>query len=372
MAIEHLLEYDDIMLIPTPTNPGVPEKLNYFLQDKDDQTGVALNSFPIFTSPMDGIIDETNWKLWADSGIKPIIPRTIPLEVRVQSCLSVWTSFSIQEVYDLWMKEDKRSIPSQFHICIDCGNGEDLKMLTMAAKLKQLYKNQLLLMGGNISNPDTYQHYCRAGIDYVRVGATSGSLVDKDHFGFHYPQASLLMKIQESRKLMIAQKIITTKIVADGGIKRPSDILKAVALGADYVMIGREFIQLLEAAGSIYKKMRDPSQPTKEWYDEISEADYNTLLPETLKKYKFWRTYHANTSPEIQALRNGFGDLTEWKKNKPGDKIKSGDGGWEWIRVTGTLKDWIKNFKEVINYGFMMTGSTGWEEFKNNSRYVAI
>lgn len=369
MADNRTYEYENVLLIPSSTSPGF-QKINLEVVDSIDQTGVDISSYPIFASPMDGITDTENWQMWSKNKIKSIIPRTIPLEIRVQSMTTVWTAFSVQEVKDLFLNSDKRGIQSQFHVAIDCGSGNDISLIQMYAKLKQMYGPQLILMAANISNPETYQHIARAGADYVRVGMASGSLVDKDKFGFHYPMASLLMKIQESRKLLIGQGGGKTKVIADGGIKSHSDILKAIALGADYVMIGREFIQLIEAAGSVYKLQRDPSQPQKEWYDEVLGEELELLTPEKVRKHKLFRVYHANTSPEVQALRQGYNSLDQWKKNKPGAKIKSGDGTWEWVRITGSIVDWIAEFREVAAFGFLQTGATTWEEFKTKCKYV--
>lgn len=370
MSVEKKLGYDDIDLIPTPTNPGL-QKINLEVIDPIDSTGYDRQSFPVFTSPMDGIIDVENCLEWTNHKIKVIIPRTIPIETRLQSVSSVWTAFSMQEVRQIFLENDKRGVQSQFHVSIDCGNCGDLKLLDLCARLKQSYGNQLLLMVGNLGNPELYQHLNRAMVDYVRVGISTGSLVDKSHYGFGYPMASLLMEIEKSRKLLTAQGGGKTKVIADGGIRNHSDILKALALGADYVMIGRQFIQLIESSSPIYRMDKDPSQPHKEWPTEIMGEALAQLSPEKIIKHKYYKLYHANTSPEVLALQQGYGDVTAWKK-KAGGKEKIGDGGMEWVRITGTLEDWIKEFKEVAGYGFLLTGATNWEEFKTKSRYVPV
>lgn len=371
MAIDFALELDNIRLIPTPTNPGNTGKTNFLISDPGNQTLVGNESLPIFTSPMPAIVDEENWQVWAKEKINPIIPRTAPIEVRTQSVGDVWTAFSVSEVYDLWLKTDQRGTGKQFHICIDCGNGGDMKMLEMCAKLKSLYKNQVIIMAGNIGNPNTIDSYCRAGIDYARVGIASGSLVDKDYFSHHYPMASLLQEIEKKRKLLEAKNLPVTKVIADGGIKTPADVLKAISLGADYVMIGRQFAELTEAAGTVYKKMKDPSQPMKEWFEEVRESDYMAIESGKIASRKFYRAYHGNTSPEVQALRAGFSDVNKWKAAK-GNKTKMADASFEWIRITGTLDEWIKDLKEVAGYGFLMCGAEDWRTFKINSKYIPV
>ena len=67
-------------------------------------------------------------------------------------------------------------------------------------------------------------------------------------YGFHLPMASLLDKIKLYRRTAAIGLPKTVKIIADGGIKRPSDIIKALALGADGVLICRPFVNMIYGA----------------------------------------------------------------------------------------------------------------------------
>lgn len=368
--MEKLLELSDITLIPRELNDGWGnnKKINYLIDSPEEVTGIN-KSLPIFTSPMEAIVGVDNWKIYQDQGIKPILPRTVDINTRLDACGYIFSAFSIQEVVDNFLNRNMTGSNVQFHICIDSGNGHDSNLLSLGQKLKQTYGRQMILMGGNIGNPQTYVSYSRSGFDYVRVGISSGSLVNKNKFGFHYPMASLLGSISQIKKSN-KQQLREVKVIADGGITGCSDILKAVAMGADYVMIGREFAKILEASGTLYKRTIKPD-PEPNTIEEVENPEkLLSLTPTELLELDLVRQYFGNTTPEMQALRDGYSNMSEWMQGKP--KIRITDSEWTWIEVDKTIKDWIRDFKECVSYGFIITNASGWNEFREKVMYGRI
>lgn len=366
--MEKSLELSDIVLYPGTLNSGLSiEKIDYFLEDDQEVTGVS-KSFPVFTSPMEAIVGVDNWKMWQDAGIKPILPRTVDLNTRLDACGFIFSAFSLQEVRDNFLEIDQRSSNRQFHICVDLGNGHDVSLMDLGQRLKQQYGKQVLLMGGNIANPKTYEVYSSVGFDYVRVGISSGSLVDKDKYGFHYPTGSLLGSISSIKK-SLKGRVKDVKVIADGGITCHSDILKAIALGADYVMIGREFAKILEASGTVYKRTIKSDQDIIEEIQDL--GNLSNLSPLELSELDLVRQYFGNTTPEMQALRAGFSDVDSWmSSDKP--RVKVSDSEWVWVGIDKSLKSWIQDFRECINYGFMMSDAKSWREFKEKILYTRV
>lgn len=364
--MEKLFELKDIALIPSSSNTGYRSKINHLTVDSADVTGMS-QSLPIFTSPMEAIIDSNNWKVWQDQGIKPVLPRTEELETRLAACCYIFSAFSIEEVRSNFLSQNRRSMQNQFHVCIDCGNGHDSNLLELGHRLKQLYGQQLILMAGNIGSPETYINYCKAGFDYVRVGMSGGSLVDRNKYGFYYPMGSLLYDITMVKsKACIGLKPV--KIIADGGIRSQSDVMKCIALGADYVMIGREFSKLIEAAGTIYRKTEKDGE---EIMEEVRNPESLLNIPLVeLVSLDLVRQYCGNTTPEIQAIRQGYRNIEEWKKQNP--RIKISDSSWEWIKIEESLQDWIRDFKDCVDYSFMMSNAADYETFRKNVKFGRI
>lgn len=360
--MEKLLELEDISLYPSELNNGYQlSKYNYGVMDELDKT----TSLPIFTSPSDAVIDHTNWKVWTKEGIRPVLPRTEDINTRLDGCQYIFTAFSLPEVKEHFISRGKRNSNQQFRVCIDCGNGGDIEIFNTSQQLKKIYGPQINIMAGNIGNAKTYIDYCKAGIDYVRLGIASGSLVDYSRYGFYYPMAQLLIDTVGIRNTACAG-LKLTKIIADGGISNVVDILKCIALGADYVMCGRQFVRLIEAAGTIGRKNEKTDQ-----YEEITRAEAEQLLSENgPKDAKLKRLYCGNTTYEEQARRAGYDNIDDWMDGN--GKTKPSDSRTEWVAVTGTLKGWLSDMYDKFNYAFAMSNSVDWKTYKQNIKYGRI
>lgn len=356
--MQELLDLDDITLIPSVINNGWRNnnQINYLT--RDTISGIQ-DSFPIFTSPMPAIVNEKNWRLWMNNKINSVIPRTVDLNTRLELCQYTFSCLSFEEAKQNFLDQDRRYIQAQFKLCLDVGNGHDSLILELASKLKQQYGKQVILMGGNIENPNAYVNYSRAGFDFMRVGMTSGSLVIKSKFAFGYPMASLLMEISKEKAKNTVRPL---NIIVDGGIKDYSDIIKCIALGADYVMIGREFAKILEAAGTVYNKKRS-SDGVESLEEILRSAD---LSEEELKDLGVYRIYSGNTTLETQAIRAGYSNIDQLNNPKIVDSKNI------WIPVTRRLDSWIDELKEHIRYTFMMTNAKNWHEFRSNVRIGRI
>lgn len=206
---------------------------------------------PLFTAPMSSVINTDNAKYFSRY-VHTIIPRHIELKERLKFLGSyIFIAVSLKEFEDL-LESDyfKPNIEEDnlCYICIDLANGHMQKLLDLCLKAKNMYGRKITLMTGNIANPETYKLYCQIGIDYVRVGIGGGSVcLTSANTGVHYPMGSLLEHIGEIKRRREKEDSFTTKVVADGGFSNFDQIIKALALGADYVMLGRIFAKCKEA-----------------------------------------------------------------------------------------------------------------------------
>ena len=350
--MEKLLELEDIGLVPAQTNSGNQEsKCDYFVYDDLDGN---FRSLPIFTSPMDSVVNEENWRIYYDNLIRPILPRTSDIKIRLEGCEYIFAAFSISEVREHFLSF-KRNSPRQFRICIDPGNGHDMEVFNVCLTLKDQYQDQALVMIGNLGNPKAYANASDARADYVRVGMTTGSLVSNSR-GFSYPMATMLLDIKGMKaSALIGKK--HPKIIADGGIRTKEDILKALALGADYVMIGRQFAKMAEAAGVMFKTVKGSDgikteeEVPRGVVDKMSRAD---LEADDIKRY-----YAGNTTYQIQARRDGYSDVHDWS-----GKRRPCDSKVDIVTVKYHIGDWLNDLYEIFTYGFTMADSLKWPEFK--------
>ena len=133
---------------------------------------------PIFTAPMSSVVNEENYAKWHNNHIIPILPRNIDLSVRIDySKRGQWAAFSLNEFYEVFCNENKTTEPpvSLWYALIDVANGHMKQLYDMVKKAKSIHGKGLIVMVGNIANPETYKECVNAGVDYVRVGIGAGN-----------------------------------------------------------------------------------------------------------------------------------------------------------------------------------------------------
>ncbi|MGL5020947.1 MAG: IMP dehydrogenase, partial [Mycoplasmatales bacterium] len=117
-------------------------------------------------------------------------------------------------------------------LVIDSAHGNSKRVIDLVSKIRELGK-EIVIVAGNVVTPDAVINLAKAGADIIKVGIGSGSIcTTRVISGVGSPQLSAVMECSE------AAKKVGVKIIADGGIKYSGDIVKALAAGADVVMLG--------------------------------------------------------------------------------------------------------------------------------------
>ena len=127
--------YNDVTIIPSEVSEvSSRSECNPFYIDND---------LPIFAAPMSSVISEENYQDFIDEGITPIIPRSVPLNNRIELLLSgVWTAVSLQEFIDLFVDEESDYYESiitglKFKVCVDIANGHMLRLYDLCERAKR-------------------------------------------------------------------------------------------------------------------------------------------------------------------------------------------------------------------------------------------
>ena len=167
-------------------------------------------------------------------------------------------------------------------ICIDVAHGDHLMMKEALTDLKHEFGNSVNFMAGNVATADAYKCLCDWGADSVRVGIGGGSICStRIQTGHGVPN------IEAIRECALVEYDIP--IVADGGIKTSGDAVKALAVGADFVMVGSLLAGTTETPGDIvgidgvkYKAYRcmASAEAQTEWRGDYSFAEgISTRVP---------------------------------------------------------------------------------------------
>ena len=134
-------------------------------------------------------------------------------------------------------------------IVIDTAHGHTKKVAEIIKIIKKIKPEKTALCAGNIATTEAAKFLIRLGVDIIKVGIGPGSIcTTRLVAGIGVPQLSAILNV---RKAIGKNK---TTLISDGGIKFSGDLAKALAAGADAVMIGSLFSGTDQAPGKIIKK----------------------------------------------------------------------------------------------------------------------
>jgi len=290
---------------------------------------------PLFTAPMSTVVDLTNYKKYIKNKINPILPRTENIQTRLQKMNYVWCAFSLDE-FKLYFL-DTYANGKSMHVLIDIANGGMVKLLNYIKSAKKKYGSKIVIMAGNVANPETYVNLSLAGADYVRLSVGAGNAcTTSPNTGVHYAMASLIDKCRQYYDEYLCRSTTLAFIVADGGMKGYGDIIKALALGAHFVMCGSLFNKMLESAA--YTSMND--------YGFISKIDqYSQEALDKFKEgYKFEKEFYGMSTKKAQ-------------KEMGHEILKTSEGLITYRMVEYTMEGWADNFISYLRSAMSYTNS---------------
>ncbi|MFL2707781.1 MAG: IMP dehydrogenase [Gammaproteobacteria bacterium] len=211
---------------------------------------------------------------------------------------------------------------------IDSAHGHSKNVIDTIKLIKKEFKD-VDVIGGNVATSEGALELVRAGADAVKVGMGPGSIcTTRIIAGIGVPQISAILEI---KKALVGRDI---SIIADGGVRFSGDIAKAIAAGADSVMLGGLFAGTEEAPGEVelfqgrsfktYRGMGSIGAMTeREDANRYSQEDVESdkLVPEGIEgrvPYKGWVVNVINQL--VGGLRQSMGyigckDISQMQKD---------------------------------------------------------
>lgn len=235
MILEEALTFDDIMLVPKHST--VPSRK---LPDTATQLGHQRLCIPIIASPMNTVTERDMAKAMSEIGASSVIHRYMSIKRQCEEYYQV--SCYRRDVYMPWVavgaSGDYLERAQALHemgarlFCIDVANGHSEICLDAVKALRKAFSGtETSIMAGNVCTGEGARNLEEAGVDVIRCGIGPGSMcTTRLVTGFGVPQVTAIQWCVDAVK--------NATIVADGGIRSSGDIVKALALGADAVMIG--------------------------------------------------------------------------------------------------------------------------------------
>lgn len=327
MKVKKGYDFDDLLLIPRKSSVDSRE-------DVDLGAGYMhlYLKIPIICSPMKGISSPTLINKLGELGGMGILHRFHKSQGSwLRSLEDIDKSIPFGVAFGAEINEIRLRMALDRGakvICIDIANGYIDILLDAVTSLRNLIINnnyQTLLMAGNVATHAGARDLFNAGCDMVRVGIGSGALcTTRNVTGIGVPQLTAIEKCST----------IPGAVVADGGIRTSGDIVKALAMGADYVMIGTLFGHAEEADndgvifGMASRRLQEEYYHATKSIEGIERSTGRKVPLETIVDELVWGMKSAYTylgAENTQQLRNN----AEWIEAGRGT-IKDLTNGWSY------------------------------------------
>ena len=352
-------DFDDILIEPDQSSVILSRK---GLEIRDEN-----GMLPLFTAPMDTVINISNSLKFKDNGITSILPRTEDMSDISRNNKFQWFSYSLNDFIDLFLVTDvgekrnglrediiNRVKTEKIYALIDIANGHIKKLEEVVIATKEKYGDSVVLMVGNIANSETYKILSDAGADYIRIGiGNGGGCLTTQQLGIGYPMGSLIKECYD-----VSCEIKTpAKIVADGGFQKYADIIKGLALGADYIMLGSILNKALESCADTYLENENHGN-WKTPGEKVDQYDESTAIQFSFGK-KYFKLFRGMSTKEAQKAM-GKTDL------------KTSEGIVKLNPVEYTLKGWTDNFESYLKSAMSYTNKTNIKDFNGGVKFNFI
>jgi IMP dehydrogenase len=158
-------------------------------------------------------------------------------------------------------------------LCIDSSDGYTVWQARTLEFVREKYGDRVHCGAGNVVDGAGFRYLADAGAAFVKVGIGGGSIcITRDQKGIGRGQASALLDVARERDAYAAQTGVYVPLCCDGGILSDRDIAVALAMGADFIMLGRYFARFEESPS---RKVTVGGQVYKEYWGEGSKRARN-------------------------------------------------------------------------------------------------
>ena len=172
-------------------------------------------------------------------------------------------------------------------LCLDSSDGYTEWQSEASRYLRREYGDSIVIGGGNVVTAEGFKYLVEKGeVDFVKVGIGGGSIcTTREQKGIGRGQASAVMDIAEMRDRYFKEKKIYIPICSDGGLNSDTQVILALAMGADFVMMGKYFAMTDESPtpkinykGRLFKPYwGEGSNRARNW-QRYSQTENNQLV----------------------------------------------------------------------------------------------
>ena len=357
VPIKEALTFDDVTMVPKYSEV-LPSEVNTSTQLSKN---LSLK-IPLLTSAMDTVTESKMAIAVAKAGGIGVIHRNLDIKKQIEEIKKVKKQkLLVGAAVGAGPLEHKRAeaiLKEKVDlIVVDTAHGHSKKVGEIIKIIKRKKTSKTTLCAGNIATAEAAKFLIKLGVDVVKVGIGPGSIcTTRLVAGIGVPQLSAILEVKKGVKNN------KTKIISDGGIKYSGDIAKALAAGADAVMIGSLFAgametpgKLIKKNGKLYKSFRGMgsvgamNKGSADRYSQIKQKDISKYVPEGVEGFVKFKGDVVNIIYKlIGGLKSSMGYLGAKKVIKLRNKT---------------------NFIKITKAGFYESMVHNVDELKKDSKY---
>lgn len=158
-------------------------------------------------------------------------------------------------------------------LCMDSSDGYSIWQKRTIEWVREKYGDSVKIGAGNVVDKEGFMYLAEAGADFIKVGVGGGSIcITRETKGIGRGQASAVIEVCKARDEYFAKTGVYIPVCSDGGIVHDHHITLALAMGADFVMMGRYFARFDESPTRVIKR---GNEMVKEYWGEGSNRARN-------------------------------------------------------------------------------------------------
>jgi IMP dehydrogenase len=318
--------YDDVLLVPQYSDIESRKEVST-TSWLDQDRGLSFE-LPVIASPMDTVCETEMAILMARMGGLGIVHRYNTVDKQCQIAETIFENVAAEKagfaigITGDYLERAKQLVKLGARIlCVDVAHGDHILVRHALTHLRMELGNAPHIMAGNVATLEGFDHLASWGANSIRVGIGGGSICStRIQTGHGVPSLSSILDCRETQ--------YNVAIIADGGIKNSGDIVKALAAGADFGMVGSLLAGTDETPGEVF-------------FDTSG------------KKRK---VYRGMASKDAQM---------DWR-----GKASSLEGISTSVTHKGSAKDIIEQLDNGIRSGFSYSGARNMNEFWLKARFI--
>ncbi|MBX3022253.1 MAG: guanosine monophosphate reductase [Bdellovibrionales bacterium] len=245
----HGLTYDDVLIVPSKS--AVRSRKDPSLSTQI--TRRYRTELPFISANMDTVTESAMAIAMNNMGGLGILHRFMSIEEQVQEVRKVKDSGAKILAASIGVNEEGRARAEALVkegvniLTIDIAHGHSVAMIETLKWLRAKFDDRVDLIAGNVATPEATEELIAAGADAIKVGIGPGSMcTTRIITGAGVPQLTAVAWCAQ------VARSHGVPVIADGGLKASGDVVKALAAGADSVMLGSLLAGTLETPGSIH------------------------------------------------------------------------------------------------------------------------